>query len=93
MKLLKHEQEDLIEALHSIGVDEHFHFVKKKGWVVILNPHKVSDEFSFHRKKSLSLIDGNFKDELIYYVKVNGRTQEFSTWPEVCKYFKHWLDL
>ncbi len=92
MKLLAHEQKDLMQALEKAGADEHFHFVKKKGWVTIMSPKASEELFSFHRKKGLELVDGKFEQKLIYLVKSKGQTEEFTAWPEVFQKFCTWLN-
>lgn len=92
MKLLTHEQKDLMQALEEAGVDEHFHFVKKKGWITIISPDSSEKLFSFHRKKRLELIDGRFEQRLIYLVKSKGQTEELSAWPDVFQKFCIWLN-
>jgi hypothetical protein len=91
MKLLSHEHKDLMLALKKAGADDHFHFVKKKGWVTIPKPGATEKLFSFHRKKGLELIDGKFETKLSYLVKSKGQTEEFTAWPEVYHKFCAWL--
>lgn len=91
MKLLSHEQKDLMLALRKAGVDDHFHFVKKKGWVTIPKPGVEDQLFCYHRKKGLELVDGKYESKLSYLVKSKGQTEEFTAWPEVYRAFCTWL--
>ncbi|GEM_PF-5599079 len=91
MKLLSQEQKDLSSALKEAGIDEHFHFVKKKGWLVIKHPFRQTD-FSFHRKKATVLVNGAFIDRVSYKVAYDQESQECKDWVAVFGLFKLWLN-
>ena len=67
-----------------------FRFVKRKGWFFVEFESELPS-FSFHRKKESILLEGGFKDLLVYRCRIGKETFEVGNWEEALKKFRNLL--
>ena len=88
MRLLAHEHQQILELLLVYNQEGNHQLVKRKGWVFVeIN----GQSYSFHRKKMTTLVDGQFTDQLVYYVKDGGEVEKVESFEEVLESMKQWL--
>ena len=93
MRFLQSEHDAFKALIDSSSFDyASFTFHKKKGWLRISQPSKVST-FRFHRKEESSLDNnGKWIDTKSYFIEVNKEKKEVQVFDEVIVEFKTWLE-